>query len=788
MSRITLLSPLLLIAVACGGSEDAEPAVIDAVHVSAPATVVREGETLQLTATVEGRRNPVTTVTWQTSDAAVATVNDTGLVTGLAPTDEAVTITASSTYAPDVTGAVQLKVIDRAVEITGVRMEGVIRSLTCSQPTLSLSAVVEGDGAPQEVHWETSNAAVAGVENGVVQGRSLGTVSIIARSQLDTDRYASVTLSVDDLIRAHVDPAASGLGDGSAASPFPRIQDGVDQVCEGGEVWLAPGTYLEGEAVVVERSIILRGPNAGVHPLAEERGPEAIILPLNDTLTNEPQILLAADDVIIDGVLFDGYNPDWAGDRHQLSAIRNSTEHAPARMTVRNVVFQHFTGSVIMLTDFYGGPEGRGGHLIVDNVFQDAKYVAHVNVATGSRAILLMGNFTADIAHNVFRNLYLGIEVNDLSSRSDVVSIRHNYFENGAAFIRLADSSWGAPAIRVTDNNFTSGSWGVVLSHLRSPVLLGDNQFSEMLRAVEFVDAGQVQMRDTLIEDSRFGIAIANNREQGTIRVTAPGAIAGTYSAAGATFGQPFPAEPRSGSVVSADPLRACTDLANPGALAGKIALIERGDCAFIDKVLRAAQAGAIGVIVIQNNSTDPIRMGDSGSEEEVTIPLVMVTQEAGNAMRANEGSVEAEMQPILNYITYFDPLDLDQQDMDVSLENITINTTHTALRTQNSDVASTRLRLSVHDSRFNDNHLGLHVVGENNQASLYRASWGFHAHAAIHNEGSEAIDARDNWWGADDGPSGGVFDVQAGEYANGSGERIEGAARFYPYLTQPLP
>jgi|SRR5215813_12353179 len=59
------------------------------------------------------------------------------------------------------------------------------------------------------------------------------------------------------------------------------------------------------------------------------------------------------------------------------------------------------------------------------------------------------------------------------------------------------------------------------------------------------------------------------------------------------------------------------TYLANP---AGKIALIERGVCTFVEKITKAYNAGAIGAIVFNNNRPNPadndllIRMGGCGT------------------------------------------------------------------------------------------------------------------------------------------------------------------------------
>lgn len=80
-------------------------------------------------------------------------------------------------------------------------------------------------------------------------------------------------------------------------------------------------------------------------------------------------------------------------------------------------------------------------------------------------------------------------------------------------------------------------------------------------------------------------------------------------------------------------PSLACTAPSNPGALSGRIALVDRGDCNFTLKVLNAQNAGALAVVVVQNTNEAPFSMG--GNEPAVTIPSVMVSQATGNTLKA---------------------------------------------------------------------------------------------------------------------------------------------------------
>jgi hypothetical protein len=80
----------------------------------------------------------------------------------------------------------------------------------------------------------------------------------------------------------------------------------------------------------------------------------------------------------------------------------------------------------------------------------------------------------------------------------------------------------------------------------------------------------------------------------------------------------------------------ACSTAANAGALAGKIALIDRGNCNFTVKIKNAQIAGAIAVIVSNNVGGDTIiTMGASTLDNTITIPAVMISQNNGNTIKS---------------------------------------------------------------------------------------------------------------------------------------------------------
>ncbi|MBL4910448.1 MAG: rhombosortase-dependent M36 family metallopeptidase [Alteromonadaceae bacterium] len=77
-----------------------------------------------------------------------------------------------------------------------------------------------------------------------------------------------------------------------------------------------------------------------------------------------------------------------------------------------------------------------------------------------------------------------------------------------------------------------------------------------------------------------------------------------------------------------------CEAATNGAALAGKIAVIDRGACNFTVKVKNAQDAGAIAVLVANNKDGNiPAPMG--GADDTVTIPSMGISQDEGNAIYA---------------------------------------------------------------------------------------------------------------------------------------------------------
>ncbi len=114
-----------------------------------------------------------------------------------------------------------------------------------------------------------------------------------------------------------------------------------------------------------------------------------------------------------------------------------------------------------------------------------------------------------------------------------------------------------------------------------------------------------------------------------------------SYGAGGAAFGPALNATGITAIVAIANdgtaPTSDACEALPAGSLSGQIGLVDRGTCTFVTKVKNAQNAGAVGVIVANNQGDSILDMG--GTDATITIPSVFVGQTDGNAIRASAGA-----------------------------------------------------------------------------------------------------------------------------------------------------
>lgn len=138
---------------------------------------------------------------------------------------------------------------------------------------------------------------------------------------------------------------------------------------------------------------------------------------------------------------------------------------------------------------------------------------------------------------------------------------------------------------------------------------------------------GNVNQQAALILDNRS-----------VLQVTAPAAVAGSYEVATADFGPAASPSNFGGTIVAAQDgglvsTDACEAITNPSAIAGNIALVDRGSCPFTIKAANVQAAGASAMLVANNAAGVP-PLG--GADPSITIATVGVSQANGASLRAN--------------------------------------------------------------------------------------------------------------------------------------------------------
>lgn len=120
------------------------------------------------------------------------------------------------------------------------------------------------------------------------------------------------------------------------------------------------------------------------------------------------------------------------------------------------------------------------------------------------------------------------------------------------------------------------------------------------------------------------------------LTINSPASLAGGYASIQAGFGPPVPTAPLTADLVLAvdgsGNNQGCNTFTNAAAMAGKIAVVDRGGCTFVTKVANAEAAGAIAVVVVNNQAGAPFAMG--GLDPGIGIPSIMISQANGNLIK----------------------------------------------------------------------------------------------------------------------------------------------------------
>jgi hypothetical protein len=231
-------------------------------------------------------------------------------------------------------------------------------------------------------------------------------------------------------------------------------------------------------------------------------------------------------------------------------------------------------------------------------------------------------------------DFYLGLD-NNHGALNDLVTVVLHELGHGLNFTTFVDPNTGQNFLGLTDiyaRHLVDDSSGLHWNEMTDAQRLASTtHFSHLYWDGANVTAGIPQV-----------LQLGNPE----VRVLAPGALAGLYQFGTAVFGPRIGNPNVSALVVAAqDAANAagptttdgCTVFTNAAAVAGRIALVERGTCGFAVKARNATNAGAFAVIIYNNaanvNAAPPGMADDGVNGVFVTIPAVSMTRADGLAI-----------------------------------------------------------------------------------------------------------------------------------------------------------
>ena len=244
----------------------------------------------------------------------------------------------------------------------------------------------------------------------------------------------------------------------------------------------------------------------------------------------------------------------------------------------------------------------------------------------------ISANFSSDF------DFYLGLDGNH-GSKNDLVAVLLHEFAHGLGFAQYGNVSTGAlPLLGV-----------VPLADVYNQFLLDTStgkywiQMTNAERVAAATRFGRVVLDAPGVEAALPSVLSFGSPE---LQVKQPAAIAASLQFGTAAFGPRVGSPNVSAAVVAAldpsDPAGTattdgCSAFTNPGAVAGNIALVERGTCGFAVKARNATEAGAVAVIIynnVANANAAPAGMADDGINGPlVTVPTVSLTRADGLAI-----------------------------------------------------------------------------------------------------------------------------------------------------------
>src|SRR5215203_1763592 len=226
---------------------------------------------------------------------------------------------------------------------------------------------------------------------------------------------------------------------------------------------------------------------------------------------------------------------------------------------------------------------------------------------------------------------YYGLDANH-GTLIDLVTVLLHEFGHGLGFANFVTEANGTQPLDLTD----------IFSIYTLDTTTGKH-WSEMTSNAERA-ASAINSNKVVWDGINVTTAAPSVLQLGTplLTVNAPAGL-GPFRIGTASFGPVIASPGTTGDVVQAldaadvagpSTFDGCSAITNAAAVAGKIAMVDRGTCGFAIKAKNVQNAGAIAMIVADNAPGSPPG-GMTGVDPTITIPSARVTLGDGNTLKA---------------------------------------------------------------------------------------------------------------------------------------------------------
>lgn len=328
----------------------------------------------------------------------------------------------------------------------------------------------------------------------------------------------------------------------------------------------------------------------------------------------------------------------WGANLTSAVDIRIQASFDPLFCTADSAVLGS-AGAAAIVSDFPGAAFPKTWYAVAL-----ANKLAGEDLLPGSDDIVAHFNSSIGTDPNCLTGVswYYGLD-NNHGTDIDLVTVLLHEFAHGLGFASFVDDSKGTQPRNRTDiysrhilDTTTGQTWDEMNPHERK--------------------LSAIRGRKLVWNGSAVTAAVPTVLAAGTplLTVNSPDSIAGNYDVGPASFGPALTSPGIIGDVVQAldaadttgpSTTDACTTITNAAAVAGKIALVDRGSCAFTVKVKNCQDAGAVAVLVADNVAGSP-PAGLGGTDATITIPSVRITLADGNTIKTAlaSGAVNATL------------------------------------------------------------------------------------------------------------------------------------------------